>query len=87
MEPSHFSRCWPGPNETQPILDASQNHKDEEVRLCADSRVERGPLSLTGAKAARSWQAIRTCPKFRTAMSEVLYKLDSGPASFRPSPK
>ena len=63
-------------NETDPILDTIQNHKDIEVRLCA-VRV----LSVAGepdvVPKLRELVALEGMPeKVRTAMLEVLYKLD-----------
>jgi HEAT repeat protein len=63
-------------HETQPILDAIQNHKDDEVRLCA-VRV----LNVAGqpdlAPTLRELVSGERLPEnVRTAMLEVLYKLD-----------
>lgn len=63
-------------NETDPILDTIRNHKDIEVRLCA-VRV----LSVAGepdvVPKLRELVAGEGIPeKVRTAMLEVLYKLD-----------
>jgi HEAT repeat protein len=63
-------------NETQPILDAIQNHKDDQVRLCA-VRV----LNVAGqpdlAPKLRDLIASEGMPEsVRTALLEVMYKLD-----------
>jgi HEAT repeat protein len=73
-------------HETQPILDAIQNHKDEEVRLCA-IRV----LNVAGqpdlAPTLRSMVSGDDLPEsVRTAMLEVLYKLDQDPPGFDLAP-
>jgi HEAT repeat protein len=73
-------------HETQPILDAIQNHKDEEVRLCA-IRV----LNVAGqpdlAPVLRDMVSGEALPEsVRTAMLEVLYKLDQDPPVFDLSP-
>jgi HEAT repeat protein len=69
-------------HETQPILEAIQNHKDEEVRLCA-IRV----LNVAGqpdlAPTLRTMVSGEGLPEnVRTAMLEVLYKLDPDPPVF-----
>ena len=62
--------------ETQPILDAIQNHKDDEVRLCA-VRVLNVAASPDLAPKLRELVAGEGIPEsVRTAMLEVLYKLD-----------
>lgn len=63
-------------NETQPILDAIGNHKDDEVRLCA-VRV----LNVAGqpdlAPQLREMISGEGMPEnVRTALLEVMYKLD-----------
>jgi HEAT repeat protein len=73
-------------HETQPILDAIQHHKDEEVRLCA-IRV----LNVAGqpdlAPVLRDLVSGEALPEsVRTAMLEVLYKLDQDPPVFDLSP-
>lgn len=69
-------------HETQPILETIQNHKDEEVRLCA-IRV----LNVAGqpdlAPTLRTMVSGEGLPEnVRTAMLEVLYKLDPDPPVF-----
>jgi HEAT repeat protein len=63
-------------NESKPILDTIQNHKDEEVRLCAIR-------ALNAAGQAELAPQLRTMASgegisenVRTALLEVLYKLD-----------
>ncbi len=63
-------------NETQPILDAIQNHKDDEVRLCA-IRVLNIAAQPDLAPKLREMVSGQDLPEnVRTAMMEVLYKLD-----------
>lgn len=73
-------------NETDPILDTIRSHKDIEVRLCA-VRV----LSVAGepdvAPKLRELVALEGMPeKVRTAMLEVLYKLDQKQTGFELTP-
>jgi HEAT repeat protein len=73
-------------NETDPILDTIRSHKDIEVRLCA-VRV----LSVAGepdvAPKLRELVALEGMPeKVRTAMLEVLYKLDQKQTVFELTP-
>jgi HEAT repeat protein len=73
-------------NETDPILDTIRNHKDIEVRLCA-VRV----LSVAGepdvVPKLRELVAVEGMPeKVRTAILEVLYKLDHKQAVFELTP-
>ena len=63
-------------NETEPIVDAIQNHKDDEVRLCAVRVLN---LAATPEVAPRLREIIASegMPEsVRTAVLEVLYKLD-----------
>jgi HEAT repeat protein len=74
-------------NETDPILDTIRSHKDIEVRLCA-VRV----LSVAGTPDVvpklRELVALDGIPeKVRTAMLEVLYKLDHKQSVFELTPK
>lgn len=63
-------------NETQPILDAIQNHKDDEVRLCA-IRVLNIAAQPDLAPKLREMVSGQDLPEtVRTALMEVLYKLD-----------
>ena len=63
-------------NETQPILDTIQNHKDDEVRLCA-IRVLNVAAQPDLAPKLREMVSGQALPEnVRTAMLEVLYKLD-----------
>jgi HEAT repeat protein len=69
-------------NETAPIIDVIENHQDEEARLCA-VRV----INLAGQSAIaprlREIVALEGMPEnVRTAVLEVLYKLDQD----QPSP-
>ena len=73
-------------NETDPILDTIRSHKDIEVRLCA-VRV----LGVAGAPEAvpklRELVALKGIPEsVRTAMLEVLYKLDRKQTVFELTP-
>jgi HEAT repeat protein len=63
-------------NETDPIIDTIQNHKDEEVRLCA-VRVLNVAATPEVAPKLREMIAAEGMPEnVRTAVLEVLYKLD-----------
>jgi HEAT repeat protein len=63
-------------HETQPILDAIQNHKDEEVRLCA-IRVLNVAAQSDLAPTLREMVSGEGLPEnVRTALLEVLYKLE-----------
>jgi HEAT repeat protein len=63
-------------NETDPILDAIRNHKDTEVRLCA-VRVLSVAAGPDVVPKLRELVAVEGMPEaIRTAMLEVLYKLD-----------
>jgi len=73
-------------HETQPILDTIQNHKDDEVRLCA-VRV----LNVAGqsdlAPTLREMVGREGLPEnVRTPLLEVLYKLDQGEPVFDLAP-
>jgi HEAT repeat protein len=63
-------------NETQPILDAIQSHKDEEVRLCAIRvlNVAAQPDLAPTLRELASGEGLTD--NVRTAILEVLYKLD-----------
>lgn len=63
-------------HETQPILDAIQNHKDEEVRLCAVRVLNvAGQTDLVPTlRELVSGEGL--LENVRTALLEVLYKLD-----------
>jgi len=63
-------------HETQPILDTIQHHKDDEVRLCA-VRVLNVAAQSDLAPTLREMVSGELLPeKVRTALLEVLYKLD-----------
>lgn len=63
-------------NETQPILDAIENHKDDEVRLCA-VRVLNVAAQPDLAPKLREMISGEGMPEnVRSALLEVLYKLD-----------
>jgi HEAT repeat protein len=69
-------------HETQPILDTIQNHKDDEVRLCA-IRVLNVAAQPDLAPTLREMVGGEHLPEnVRTAMLEVLYKLDQGQPVF-----
>lgn len=62
--------------ETQPILDAIKNHRDEEVRLCAIRVLSVAALPETAPKVRELIAAEDIPENVRTALLEVLYKLD-----------
>jgi HEAT repeat protein len=63
-------------HESQPILDAIENHRDDEVRLCA-IRVLNVAAQPDLAPTLREMVSGERLPEnVRTAMLEVLYKLD-----------
>jgi len=63
-------------NETDPIIDTIQSHKDDEVRLCA-VRVLNVAARPEVAPKLREMIASEVMPEnVRTAVLEVLYKLD-----------
>ena len=63
-------------NETDPIIDTIQNHQDDEVRLCA-VRVLNVAATPEVAPKLREMMASEGMPEnVRTAVLEVLYKLD-----------
>ena len=69
-------------HETQPILDAIENHRDDEVRLCA-IRVLNVAAQPDLAPTLRELVSGERLPEnVRTAMLEVLYKLDQGEPVF-----
>lgn len=73
-------------NETQPILDAIQNHKDEEVRLCA-IRVLNVAAQPELAPKLRELVNGQDLPEnVRTALLEVMYKLDQDQPVFDLAP-
>ena len=62
--------------ETEPIIDAIENHRDDEVRLCA-VRVLKVAATAEVAPKLREMVAKEGMPEdVRTAVLEVLYKLD-----------
>ena len=62
--------------ETQPILDAIQNHRDDEVRLCAVRVLNVAALPELAPKVRELVAAEDIPENVRTALLEVLYKLD-----------
>ena len=73
-------------HETQPILDTIQNHKDDEVRLCA-VRVLNVAAQPDLAPKLREMVSGQDLPEnVRTAMLEVLYKLDQEQPAFDLAP-
>jgi HEAT repeat protein len=71
-------------NETQPILDAIANHKDDEVRLCA-VRVLNVAAQPDLAPTLREMISREGMPaNVRTALLEVMYKLDREQPVFDP---
>ena len=66
--------------ETQAIFDVIENHKDEQVRLCA-VRVLSATARPEAAPKLRDLVAVDGMPEnVRTSILEVLYKLDKQPA-------
>jgi HEAT repeat protein len=64
-------------NETEPILDAIRSHKDEEVRLCAIRVLNVAAAQPDLAPALRDIASGEDLTEnVRTAILEVLYKLD-----------
>jgi HEAT repeat protein len=62
--------------ETQPILDAIRNHRDDEVRLCAVRVLSVAALPELAPKVRELVAAEDIPENVRTALLEVLYKLD-----------
>ncbi len=62
--------------ETQPILDAIRNHRDDEVRLCAVRVLNIAALPELAPKLRELVAAEYIPESVRTALLEVLYKLD-----------
>ncbi len=62
--------------ETQPLLDAIKNHRDDEVRLCAVRVLNVAALPDLAPKVRELVAAEETPENVRTALLEVLYKLD-----------
>jgi len=62
--------------ETQPILDAIRNHRDDEVRLCAVRVLNVAALPELAPKVRELVAAEDIPENVRTAVLEVLYKLD-----------
>jgi len=62
--------------ETQPILDAIRNHRDDEVRLCAVRVLSVAALPELAPKVRELVAAAEIPESVRTALLEVLYKLD-----------
>lgn len=73
-------------HETEPILDAIQNHRDEEVRLCAIRvlNVAGQPDLAPALRAMMGGEGLSE--SVRTALLEVLYKLDQDPPAFDLAP-
>ena len=63
-------------DETEPIIDAIENHKDEEVRLCAVRVLNLAAAPDLAPKLREMVSAERMPESVRTATLEVLYKLD-----------
>jgi HEAT repeat protein len=63
-------------NETKPILDTIQNHKDEEVRLCAIRALNAAGQSELAPQLRTMASGEGISENVRTALLEVLYKLD-----------
>jgi HEAT repeat protein len=73
-------------NQTDPILDTIRSHKDTEVRLCA-VRVLSVAAGSDVTPKLRDLVALKGVPEsVRTAMLEVLYKLDQKQAVFEMTP-
>jgi HEAT repeat protein len=69
-------------NETEPILDAIKNHKDEEVRLCAVRVLNVAGQPDLAPKLRDLIGGERMPENVRTALLEVMYKLDREPPLF-----
>ncbi len=63
-------------NEIQPIIAAIENHKDEEVRLCAVRVLNVAATSEVAPKLREMVATEGMTENVRTAVLEVLYKLD-----------
>ena len=63
-------------HQTQPILDILQNHKDDEVRLCAIRALNVAATPDLAPKLREMASGEALPENVRTAMLEVLYKLD-----------
>lgn len=73
-------------NQTDPILETIRSHKDTEVRLCA-VRVLSVAAGADVIPKLRELAAFKGVPEsVRTAMLEVLYKLDQKQAVFELTP-
>jgi hypothetical protein len=73
-------------NRTDPILEVIRNHQDTEVRLCA-VRVLSVAAGPDVAPKLRELVAVEGMPEHvRTAMLEVLYKLDQKQDAFDLTP-
>jgi HEAT repeat protein len=62
--------------ETQPIVDAIENHRDEEVRLCAVRVLNMAGQSGVVPKLRELAARDSISENVRTAVLEALYKLD-----------
>ncbi len=62
--------------ETEPILDAIRNHRDDEVRLCAVRVLNVAALPELAPKVRELVASEHVPENVRTALLEVLYKLD-----------
>jgi len=65
--------------ETQPIVDAIENHRDEEVRLCAVRVLAMAGQSGVVPKLRELAARESLSENVRTAVLEALYKLDQDP--------
>jgi HEAT repeat protein len=63
-------------NEIEPIIDAIENHKDEEARLCAVRVLNLAAAPEMAAKLREIIASQGIPENVRTAVLEVLYKLD-----------
>jgi HEAT repeat protein len=73
-------------HETDPILDAIRRHKDEEVRLCAVRVLNLAPETSLAPKLREIVSGGGVPENVRTAVLELLYKLDqdNSPREFEP---
>jgi HEAT repeat protein len=66
-------------NEIEPIIDAIENHRDDEVRLCAVRVLNVAGQPSLAPKLREVVGRVDIPENVRTAVLEVLYKLDQGP--------
>jgi HEAT repeat protein len=72
--------------ETEPILNTIENHHDDEVRLCAVRVLNAFPTPRIAPRLRELIALDNTPESVRTAVLEVLYKLDQDEPVFDPAP-